>query len=268
MKKFLKGLGVLFFGSGLIVYTIMFFMEAPELRPVFIMMDVIMGFFLFLLLRKKKPKQTSLTRPASHSSASPTPKPKKYSSYIPDPSDNFFVTNYDYLHELEQQAITPQMKDYGDIDSYRLAYEISLGALHTLKDFCYASPEGTRWYESMYHHCFNSRCDDFNFEERIEEGYQDLIENWAVYEQKFRAKKEQADFLLENGPQIRRMIIEIVKAEPGILQKDIYSRFDPAQRKAIISILQALTKEKVLFREPYKNTFKLFLKPPVLRSQL
>ena len=66
MKKFLKGLGVLFFGSGLIVYTIMFFMEAPELRPVFIMTDVIMGFFLFLLLRKKKPKQTSLTRPASH----------------------------------------------------------------------------------------------------------------------------------------------------------------------------------------------------------
>ena len=62
MKKFLKGLGVLFFGSGLIVYTIMFFMETPELRPVFIMMDVIMGFFLFLLLRKKKPKQTSLTR--------------------------------------------------------------------------------------------------------------------------------------------------------------------------------------------------------------
>lgn len=35
----------------------MFFTEAPELRPVFIMMDVIMGFFLFLLLRKRKPKQ-------------------------------------------------------------------------------------------------------------------------------------------------------------------------------------------------------------------
>lgn len=33
----------------------MFFTEAPELRPVFIMMDVIMGFFLFLLLRKPKP---------------------------------------------------------------------------------------------------------------------------------------------------------------------------------------------------------------------
>lgn len=266
MKKFLKGFGIFFFGSGLIVYTVMFFTESPELRPVFIMMDVIMGFFLFLLLRKKKPKQTPPT-PTSHSTAQATPKPKKHSSYSPDPFDDFFSSNYEYLQELEHQALAPQMKDYGDIDSYRLAYEISLGALHTLKDFCYASPEGKQWYESMYHHCFNSRCDDFNFEKRIEEGYQDLIENWAVYEQKFRAKKEQTDFLLENGPQIRRMIIEIVKAEPGILQKDIYSRFDPAQRKAIISILQALTKEKVLFREPYKNTFKLFLKPPILRGQ-
>lgn len=57
MKKFLKGFGIFFFSFGFIVYTIMFFTEAPELRPVFIMMDVIMGFFLFLLLRKRKPKQ-------------------------------------------------------------------------------------------------------------------------------------------------------------------------------------------------------------------
>ena len=58
MKKFLKGFGIFFFSFGFIVYTIMFFTEAPELRPVFIIMDVIMGFFLFLLLRKRKPKQT------------------------------------------------------------------------------------------------------------------------------------------------------------------------------------------------------------------
>lgn len=133
---------------------------------------------------------------------------------------------------MEQQAITPQMKDYGDIDSYRLAYEISLGALHTLKDFCYASPEGKRWYESMYHHCFNSRCDDFNFEERIEEGYQDLIENWAVYEQKFGPKKNRLISSLKTATD-QRMIIEIVKAEPGILQKDIYSRFDPHREKQL-----------------------------------
>lgn len=55
MKKFLKGFGIFFFSFGFIVYTIMFFTEASELRPVFIITDVIMGFFLFLLLRKPKP---------------------------------------------------------------------------------------------------------------------------------------------------------------------------------------------------------------------
>lgn len=50
MKKFLKGFGIFFFSFGFIVYTIMFFTEAPELRPVFIIMDVIMGFFFYIFL--------------------------------------------------------------------------------------------------------------------------------------------------------------------------------------------------------------------------
>ena len=70
MKKFLKGFGIFFFSFGFIVYTIMFFTEAPELRPVFIMMDVIMGFFLFLLLRKKKAKTEGPTQNRTHRSGS------------------------------------------------------------------------------------------------------------------------------------------------------------------------------------------------------
>lgn len=54
MKKFLKGFGIFFFSSGFIVYTIMFFTEAPELRPVFIMMDVIMGVLSIPASAKKK----------------------------------------------------------------------------------------------------------------------------------------------------------------------------------------------------------------------
>mgnify|MGYP006914991313 CR=1 FL=1 len=70
MKKFLKGFGIFFFSFGFIVYTIMFFTEAPELRPVFIIMDVIMGFFLFLLLRKRKPKQKAPTQNRTRRSGS------------------------------------------------------------------------------------------------------------------------------------------------------------------------------------------------------
>ena len=48
----------------------MFFTEAPELRPVFIIMDVIMGFFLFLLLTKKKAKTEGPTQNRTHRSGS------------------------------------------------------------------------------------------------------------------------------------------------------------------------------------------------------
>lgn len=182
------------------------------------------------------------------------------------PSDQFAIDNADYLQKMEHQALAPKIEDYGDADSYRLAYEICLNSLHTLKEFCYATPEGKQWFEGYYCHCSNSRCRDFSLEAKIEEGYQDLIDNWTIYERKFKAKQESTNFLIENGPYIRRKISEIIKSEPGILQKDIYSRFDPSYREAIISIISAMKREKVLFREPYKNTFKLYLLPPVLRK--
>lgn len=55
MKKFLKGFAIFFFSLGIIVYTGLAFTE-PDFLPVFIIMDVIFAFILFLLLRKKKPK--------------------------------------------------------------------------------------------------------------------------------------------------------------------------------------------------------------------
>lgn len=268
MKKFLKGFAVFFFGMGIIVYTSMAFTE-PDLAPVFIVMDVIFAFILFLILRKKKPKAPPApVKVAPPKATHPSPKDEKRSSkYGITPADQFFLDNAAYLHEMEHQIIAPQIKDYGDVDSYRLAYEICLGHLHTLKDFCYKTPEGKQWFEDYYCHCFNIRCDDFSLEAQIEEGYQDLIDNWVVYERKFIAKRQATDFLLENGPYIRRKIIEIIRSEPGILQKDIYSKFDPSYREAIISIIGAMKREKVLFREPYKNTFRLYLSPPVLQNQ-
>lgn len=56
MKKFLKGFAVFFFSMGIIVYTSCLFME-PDFFPLFIFMDLICAFILFLLLRKKKPKK-------------------------------------------------------------------------------------------------------------------------------------------------------------------------------------------------------------------
>lgn len=55
MKNFLKWFGVAFFSLGIIVYTSCIFME-PDLWPIFAIMDSLFAFFIFLLLRKRKPK--------------------------------------------------------------------------------------------------------------------------------------------------------------------------------------------------------------------
>lgn len=54
IKKVLKGFGIFFLSFGIIEYTIMFFTEDPSLRFTFVLMDILFGFFLYLLLRKRK----------------------------------------------------------------------------------------------------------------------------------------------------------------------------------------------------------------------
>lgn len=71
MKKLLKGIFASFFGFGIIVYTIMFFTEAPELRPVFVIMDLIFAFILFLILRKRRPKKPINPTVQVHSDLNP-----------------------------------------------------------------------------------------------------------------------------------------------------------------------------------------------------
>lgn len=280
MKKFLKGFWIFFFAFGVVFYTITLFSseEAPAVQTfTLIVLDVLCAVALILLIKKYsstkghkyKKDQAQEIQPTTSQNRKIVPQPKTIplAKRVTEESvDQFFAQNFAYIQTLQHQVVTPKPVEYGDIDSYRLAYEISLNALHTLKDFCYTSPEGKKWYEEMYHHCYNSRCKDFNLEKRIEEGYDDLISNWEVYSEQFQRRSEATDFLIENGPYIRRTIINIIREEPGILQKDVYSKFDPKYKSSVIKIIQAMHKEKVLFREPCKNSYRLYLTPSILRT--
>lgn len=278
MKKILKGFWIFFFICGLIVYTIMLF-STKEMSVIqiftLIALDVLCAVALILLIRKHPVPKDHNTVHIQTVQPTTSQKPKvitKAKAVPPhhrateEAAEEFFIQNHTYIQSLEHQAITPKAIEYGDIDSYRLAYEISLNALHTLKEFCYSSPEGKKWYDEMYHHCSNGRCKDFSLEQQVEEGYADLISNWEVYSRQFQSRSEATDFLIENGPYIRRTIINIIREEPGILQKDIYSKFDPEFKPSVIKIIQVMHKEKVLFREPYKNSFRLYLTPSILRT--
>lgn len=73
MKRFLKGFGVFFLSLGIIVYTVCMF-EEPDLIPVFLIMDLLFAFFIFLILRKRNPKPHV---DSSKHDVSPAPEVKK-----------------------------------------------------------------------------------------------------------------------------------------------------------------------------------------------
>lgn len=54
MNVFWKVLGTLFFGLGIIVYTLFILIGPPEARPALIVIDLLFAFALFLLLQPPK----------------------------------------------------------------------------------------------------------------------------------------------------------------------------------------------------------------------
>lgn len=178
-------------------------------------------------------------------------------------STQFFLDNRKILEPLNHLIIAPKLSDYGDIQEYQKAFEITMQAIAELKKFCSQSQAGMIWYEDYYCHCFNSRKKDFNLIEQIEHEYYDFLNNYETIQKKFNKKRAATDFLLVNGTYVRRTIIQIIQAEPGILQKSLYSHFDPEYKTAIIQVIQNLVKEKVVFREKEGNSFRLYLKPRI-----
>ena len=57
MKKLAKGLGIFFFGGGIIAYASMFSTAPLEQRPIFIVLIALFVIFLFLLLRKSRKRK-------------------------------------------------------------------------------------------------------------------------------------------------------------------------------------------------------------------
>ena len=57
-----------------------------------------------------------------------------------------------------------------------------------------------------------------------------------------------------------KKILRIIKNSPGVLQKDIYSLFDPKKKPRIQEKLRDAEDNGVIVREKSGNTYKLFTK--------
>ncbi len=184
-------------------------------------------------------------------------KPKREAP-IEELESQFFTANQKHLQRLEHQIAVGKESEYPSIEAYHSAYVNAILALDELKKFCMLSPGGRKWFFSMYHHAHNSQNPDFNLEQRIREGYKELMENYADHQAKFDRRKAEDKLLAEHREEIRNQLINIITETPGILQKNLYKNFPTEYKSAVITILLELVKEKNIRREKVGNSFALF----------
>lgn len=171
----------------------------------------------------------------------------------------FYSANQKRLQKLEHQIVIGPESDYSSIEAYHSAYATAILALDELKKFCMLSPGGRKWFASMYHHAHNSRNPDFNLEQRIREGYKELVEHYTDHQAQFEQRKAKVDFLAEHREEIREQLSTMITETPGILQKNIRKNFPAEYESAVITVLLELVKAKTIRREKVGNSFALFV---------
>lgn len=103
-------------------------------------------------------------------------------------------------------------------------------------------------FSKNWEHCHNSRNPDFNYIERFEK---ELAELHANYES---LNAKESAYATESV-NLKQRVIDVVNASPGILQKDIYKKFDPTVKADIQEILYFLDKQGIIFREKVGNSY-------------
>lgn len=108
--------------------------------------------------------------------------------------------------------------------------------------------------------CYNYWRDtlfDDDFLDRWSKELDDIKANIDILQQEYEAKQAFEQNIL---PTLEKQLLEIIKESPGVLQKDIYKRFDPIAKRYISEKLYYAEKTKLIRREKNGNTYKLYLK--------
>lgn len=79
--------------------------------------------------------------------------------------------------------------------------------------------------------------------------------NWEEMKKKFVSEKLHAD----RQVQLRKIITDLVKSNPAVLQTELYKMIEDYEKNEISEAAYFMNKEGKLKREKKGNTYKLFL---------
>ena len=117
-----------------------------------------------------------------------------------------------------------------------------------------------KYFSDMHMHCHNSRNPDFDFVVPREERLEYLLKNYdsLIDKEKEEHTKEAKKQALLKGMNLEKSIRNIVVSNPGILQSDVYQKFDPVLKDSISELLYYAAKNGKIRREKCGRSYQLF----------
>lgn len=170
--------------------------------------------------------------------------------------DDFYFKNLEELKKYEC-SLVEESKNMYELAKENIELAIVQGnhffeIVDEFKKFCESKGEkGTKYFNEMW---FSSN-DNKSFIGIRREFLDNLIENKIELQDKINLKKKK-ELLLKN---INEKLLEKIKTNDGILQKDILLSFDPDIKYNVAKVIISLEKAGKITRVKKGNTYQLFI---------
>lgn len=130
---------------------------------------------------------------------------------------------------------------------------------YSLKKECYSKGEcHKKYFQDGWEHCHNSRNEDFEYIEPYENELKEIENNLDEYLKRCEREKQKELKCKELEPTVKKDLLEIIKNNQGILQKEIYKNFDSDVKELIQSSLYFMSKDNMITRIKHGNTYELY----------
>lgn len=141
-----------------------------------------------------------------------------------------------------------------DTDTQIAVLSELIKAFYELKDYCVTlGSEYEDYFSRTWEHCHNSKCADFCYISRYEKQLDQIQQNYVTLKEKDTA-------YMQNVKDLKPRVLDCIRDNPGILQTELYKRFDASVKTDIQEILYYLSKDGLISRQKKGNTYELNLK--------
>lgn len=153
--------------------------------------------------------------------------------------------------ESKMVALASSLGKGMDTDTQIAVLSELIKEFYEIKDYCETLGEEYRdYFSKTWEHCHNSKCSDFCYIARYEEQLAQLQRNYETL-------KEKDNLYIQNVKDLKQRVLSCIRENPGILQTELYKRFDETVKPDIQEILYFASKDGLIIRQKAGRTYKL-----------